>query len=336
MPMCKHERKRPMTTSLIRWICVLALIAPGPAGLASAQTGFPSRTVKIIVPFPAGGANDLTARIVAEQLKVKWTQPVIVENHPGAGGNIGADLAAQAAPDGYTFMISPPGPLVVNKSLYRRLSYDPDTFVPMTVVNSIANVVAVRRDLGANGVDELIALVRRNPGKLSFASQGNGSTPYMAGYMFIALAGAPVVHVPYRGEGPALADLVGGHVDMMFSNLTSALDFHRDGRLKILAVADAVRASALPDVPTMTELGYPGFRSVTWNGATAPPGTPPALADFIARAIIDVVRLPEVARQLRGLGTEPSDLTPAQMAAFMREERARWSEVIRKTGISLE
>jgi tripartite-type tricarboxylate transporter receptor subunit TctC len=321
---------------LLPRIGLLVAIALGLApGAAPAQSGFPTRTVKIIVPFPAGGANDLAARIVAEQLKVRWGQPVIVENHPGAAGNIGADIAAQAAPDGHTFMVSPPPPLVINKSLYRRLGYDPDAFVPITIINTITNVIVVRRDL-ATSVDDLIAVVQRNPGKLTFASQGTGSTPYMTGYMFIALAGAPVVHVPYRGEGPALADLVGGHVDMMFSNLTAALDFHRDGKLRILAVADAARAPALPDVPTMTELGYPAFRSVTWNGVAAPPGTPPALVDIIARAIAEVVKKPEVIRQLRALGSEPSDMTPTQAAAFMREERARWSEVIRKTGISLE
>jgi tripartite-type tricarboxylate transporter receptor subunit TctC len=195
------EWDRPVTGSsvLLPRIGPLVAIALGLApGAAPAQSGFPIRTVKIIVPFPAGGANDLAARIVAEQLKVRWGQPVIVENHPGAAGNIGADIAAQAAPDGHTFMVSPPPPLVINKSLYRRLGYDPDAFVPITIINTITNVIVVRRDL-ATSVDDLIALVRRNPGKLTFASQGTGSTPYMTGYMFIALAGAPVVHVPYRG-----------------------------------------------------------------------------------------------------------------------------------------
>jgi tripartite-type tricarboxylate transporter receptor subunit TctC len=326
-------------TSRRRWRLVASLaatlIASAPA-VAGAQTAYPLRTVKIIVPFPAGGANDLAARIIAEPLKARWGQPVIVENHPGAGGNIGADIAAQAAGDGHTLMVSPPGPLVINKSLYRKLAYDPDAFVPVTIINTITNVVVVRPDLGVASVGELIALVRARPGKLTFASQGNGSTPYMTGYMFIALADAPVLHVPYRGEGPALADMLGGHVDMMFPNLTAALDFHRNGRLKILAVADGKRAASLPDVPTMAELGYPAFRSVTWNGVTAPPGTPAALAADIARAIIEVVKTPDVDRQLRALGTEPATPTPAQMAAFMKEERERWSEVIRRTGIALE
>ena len=224
---------------------------------ASAQGGFPGKTVKLIVPFPAGGINDVLARIVAEKLQAKWGQSVIIENKTGAGGNIGADLAAHAEPNGYTLLIAPPGPLAINHSLYKRLSYKPEAFVPLTVLGAMPNVVIVRPEIGVSSVNELIAYIKGKTGKATFGSQGSGATPHLNGMWFQNLTGTELVHVPYRGEVLVIKDMLGGHVDVFFGNIYAALSQHREGKLKIIAILDDKRAAALPDIPTAAEAGLP-------------------------------------------------------------------------------
>jgi tripartite-type tricarboxylate transporter receptor subunit TctC len=258
-----------------------ALIASALAAFmtpAAAEPQFPVRPVKFIVPFLGGGSTDVAARIVGDKLQAKWGQPVVVENRSGAGGNIGADAAAKAEPDGHTLLVTPPGPLAVNQSLYRQLSYQPEDFVPVTVLGSVTNLITVRPEIGGS-VTDLIALARQKPGKITYGSQGNGSTPHLTASMFMNMTGAKFIHVPYRGENQLITDMLGGHVDVFFGNATAVLPYYRDGRLKVLAATDVRRAPLLPDVPTTAESGLPGFVSTSWFAVVGPPKMPPVLAE---------------------------------------------------------
>jgi tripartite-type tricarboxylate transporter receptor subunit TctC len=316
------------------WIirCVAALVS----SLALAQTMFPTHTVRLIVPFPGGGINDVLARIVGEKLQARWRQPIVIENKTGAGGNIGADLAYQSEPDGHTLLLSPPGPLAVNQSLYKQLSYKPQDFVPLTVVGSVPNVVIVRNELPANSLKELIAYVKANPGKVTFGSQGNGATPHLTGMMFQAMTDTKMVHVPYRGENLVLNDMIGGHVDIFFGNVAAAGPPFRNGRVKILAIADSGRAPSLPEIPTTAEAGLPGLVSTGWFALAAPPKTPAALQAEIAKAAIEVIKMPDVQARFRTASVEPIGSSPAEMAAFIKEEAQRWGEVIKKNNIVVD
>jgi tripartite-type tricarboxylate transporter receptor subunit TctC len=303
---------------------------------AQVPSGFPARPVKFLVPFPGGGINDVLARIAADKLTAKWGQPVVIENKTGAGGNIGADYAAQAEPDGYTVFITAPGPLAINQSLYRQLSYKPEDFVPITVLASVTNLIIVRPDIGVNSVAELIALAKKNPGKVTFGSQGNGSTPHLNGSMFMTMTGASLIHVPYRGENLVINDMLGGHVDVFFGNIAPVLPHYRDGKLKILAVADVKRAAPIPDVPTAAEAGLPGFLSTSWFAVAGPPKMAAALAGEIAADFADVLKMPDVQAKYRSVGAEPGGTGPTETAAFIKAEAARWREVITKNNIRVE
>jgi tripartite-type tricarboxylate transporter receptor subunit TctC len=297
---------------------------------------WPVKTVRIVVPFPAGGSADLMPRIVAEKLSEKWGQPVIVDNRPGAAGNIGAEAVFRAEPDGYTLLSGPPPPLVINKLLYPKLPYDPAQFVPVTVIGAIPNVLLVHPQIGVSSVAELIALAKKNPGKLNYASQGSGTTSHLTAELFKSMAGnLQITHVPYKGTAPALADLLGGQVDMMCDNLGVSLPHVRSGKLKALAVGSRGRASALPDVPTLGE-GLPGFEAVAWFGIVAPPKTPAAIAAKISAAVQDALKLPDVQKRLAELSAEPMGLNPAETAAFMKQETERWGAVIRSAGVKVE
>ena len=315
------------------WVigCLMALTSSA----AFAQT-FPTRTVKFIVPFPGGGINDVLARIIGEKLQAKWQQPIVIENRTGAGGNIGADLAYQSEPDGYTLLLSPPGPLAINQSLYRQLSYKPLEFVPLTLIGSVPNVVIVRKELPANSLKELIAYVKANPGKITFGSQGNGATPHLTGMMFQAMTDTTMVHVPYRGENLVLNDMIGGHVDIFFGNVAAATPPFRDGRVKILAIADTRRASALPEIPTTAEAGLAGLVSTGWFALAAPPRTPAARQAEIAKAAVEVIKLLDVQARFRTASVEPIGSSPAEMAAFIKEEAQRWGEIIKKNNIVVD
>jgi tripartite-type tricarboxylate transporter receptor subunit TctC len=319
-------------------LVVLYIGAVLTAGASPAQSpsGFPARLVKFIIPFPAGGINDVTARIVAEKLQVKWGQTILVENKTGAGGNIAAEYVAQAEPDGHTIFITPPGPLAINQSLYRQLAYKPQDFVAITLLASVTNVIMVRPELGVGSIADLSAVARKNPGKLTYGSQGNGSTPHLTGSMFMTMAGVSLIHVPYRGENLVINDLLGGHVDVFFGGISPALPHYREGTLKILAVTDVKRAALMPDVPTAAEAGLPGLISTSWFAAVGPPKMPQALANRIAAEFIDVLKMPDVQAKFRAPGTEPVGTTSPETAAFIRQETARWREVITKSNIRIE
>ncbi len=309
-----------------------ALIANG----AFAQAAFPARAVKFVVPFPGGGINDVLARIVGEKLHGKWGQPVVVENKTGAGGNIGADLAYHAEPDGYTLLLSPPGPLAINQTLYKQLSYKPQDFVPIGLIGAVPNVVIVRKELPVNTLKELIDYVKANPGKVTFGSQGNGATPHLTAMMFQGMTGTQMVHVPYRGETLVLQDMIGGHVDVFFGNVAAARPQFRDGKVKVLAVLDTKRAPTLPEIPTAAEAGLPELVSTGWFALAAPPKTSPALQSEIAKAVAEVVNLPDVQARFRAASVEPTPSTPEEMATFIGREAQRWREVIKKNNIVVD
>jgi len=297
---------------------------------------WPAKPVRIIVPFPAGGSADLLPRIVGEKLAERWGQPVIVENRPGAAGNIGADAVFKADPDGYTLLSAPPPPLVINRLLYPKLPYDSTQFVPMSVIAAIPNVLLVNPKVPAKNIAELIAYVKQNPGKLNYASQGSGTTSHLTAELFKSMAGGlEITHVPYKGTAPALADLLGGQVEMMCDNLGVSLPHVRSGKLRALAVASRNRFSGLPDVPALSE-SLPGFESLAWFGIVGPPKTPAPIADKVASGVIEALKLPDVQKRLAELSAEPMGLGPGETAAFMKQETERWGAVIRNAGVKLD
>jgi tripartite-type tricarboxylate transporter receptor subunit TctC len=316
---------------LMRFLGLFLLVV----STASAQE-WPARPVRIIVPFPPGGSADLLPRAVSEKLAERWGQPVIVENRPGAAGNIGADAVFRAEPDGYTLLSAPPPPLVINRLLYQKLSYDSTQFVPITVIGAIPNVLLVHPKLGVNSVRELISLAENNPGKLNYASQGSGTTSHLTAELFKSMAGGlRITHVPYKGTAPALTDLLGGQVDMMCDNLGVSLPHVRSGKLRALAVASRKRFSALPDVPALAEV-LPGFESLAWFGVVAPPKTSAAIAEKVAAGVAEAIRHPDVLKRLSELSAEPMGLSPAETGAFMRQETERWGAIIRSAGVKVD
>jgi len=316
-----------------RPIVVGLLVALGSAMPAAAQDAYPSRRVTVIVPSPAGSTTDALARLVAEQLQQKWKQTVIVEN--GRGINAGTEPAARAAPDGYTLLVAPPLPLTIANLLYRDIGYRADQFVPVSLLAKIANVLAVRSGLSAKTVQELVAYGKANPGKLTYGSQGGGSTAHLSGAQLEVRAGLKMVHVPYKGAAPALNDLIAGHIDMFFDTLTTSVPLAEAGKIRILAVASPERAAALPNVPTIAESGFPGFRSITWFAMAAPPKMPPALAARINRDVVDILKRPDVDKRLRNLRLEPMIGSPADATRFFQEETALWGGVIKEAKVSI-
>ena len=295
---------------------------------------YPARPVRLIVPSP-GGTVDVVTRIFAGKLSEKWGQTAFIENRAGAGGNIGAEAVFKAAPDGYTLLSAPPGPLVINKSLYARLAYDPDLFVPVAIFATAPQVLVVHPKVKADDLSQWIALLKGNPGRLNYSSAGSGSSLHLAAEMFNAMAGVKVVHVPYKGAGPALADLTGGQVDMMFMDLGAILPHVRSGKLRALGVASDKRNALLPDIPAVKEQ-VPGFHSIFWAGLVGPPGMPAAVVNRLSSAIAEITRQPEIAKRLADLSFEAGDSSPADMAVFMKQERERWGTVIRAIGVTAE
>jgi len=294
---------------------------------------WPTKTVRIVVPFPPGGSADLLPRIVGEKLAERWGQPVIVDNRPGAAGNIGADVVFRSEPDGYTLLSAPPPPLVINRLLYPKLGYDSTQFVPMSVMAAIPNVLLVHPKVPANSVADLITYVKQNPGKLNYASQGNGTTSHLTAELFKSMAGGlQIAHIPYKGTAPALADLLAGQVDMMCDNLGVSLPHVRAGKLKALAVTSK---TAFMGIPAMAET-LPGFEAQAWFGVVGPPKTSPAIADKVGTSIREVLKMPEVQKRLAELSAEPMGLGPAESAAFMKQETERWGAVIRNAGVKLD
>jgi tripartite-type tricarboxylate transporter receptor subunit TctC len=309
----------------------LAGLVPLPA---AAEEPYPTRLITIVVPFPPGGAADSLPRTVGEKVAAKFGQPIIIQHKVGATGNIGAEWVANAQPDGYTLLASPPPPLVINQSLFPQLAFDPARFVPITVIAGAPNVLVANPKLRADSTDELIALAREHPGTLNYASTGSGGTPHLSAEWLKSVAGVQITHVPYKGN-PAYTALLAGEVDVMFMNLGDALPYVRSGKLKALAVASERRTPALPGTPTVAET-IPGFVSVTWYAVVAPPGTPSAIAEKLSAAFNEALQLPEIARWLAERNFDPIGGSPAQTAAFFKEETQRWSKVIRTANIKAD
>ena len=319
-------------SALLGTVILLAAIAAVPS--AHAQD-YPTRTVKIIVPFPAGGSADVIPRIVGDWLSQKWGQPVIIENRPGAAGNIGAELAYKAEPDGYTLLSAPPPPLVINQNLYPRLNFDPNQFEKIIVMARIPNALVVTPKFAPRSVAEVIAYAKANPGKINSAIQGIGATSHLTSEMFQMMAGVKVQHVPYTGTAPALNDLVGGSVDIMFDNLGVSLPLVKGDKLRLLAVASAKRMASLPDVPTLAET-LPGFESEAFFSVVAPPKTPRSIVDKVNADINEALRQPELAPRFAALSAEIVGGTPQETADYMRAEIERWNKVIKAANVKLE
>lgn len=305
------------------------------ATVASAQS-WPTKPVRLVVPFPAGGTTDVLPRVLSEKLQAKWGQPVLVENRAGAGGNTGADVVFRAEPDGHTLLVSAPGPLVVAPSLSRKLPFDPQKFVPVTMLATMPNLLVTRPTLSARTAQDLVATAKREPGKLSFASQGVGTTSHLTAAMFQQLTGTELLHVPYKGTAPALADLMGGQVDIMFDNVTSSTAPYKAGRIKALAVAAPKRLTSLPDIPTADEVGLKGFHSSTFVAMVAPPGTPAPLVARIQRDVAEALRMPDVQARYLELGAEPVGGTQEELGRYLANETARWRDVIQRANVQPE
>jgi len=309
----------------------LALLAP-----AARADDYPARAVKIVVPFPAGGTADIMPRTIAERLSRKWGKTVIIENHTGAGGNIGAELVAKSEPDGYTLLASPPPPLVINQNLYPHLEFDPLQFVPIIVMARVPNALVVNPDkIAANNVKDFIAYAQANSGKVTDATQGNGTTSQLTSEMFQLMAHVKLQNVPYRGSAPALNDLVAGSVDCMFDNLGVSLQLVKAGKLKLIAVASPQRMASLPNVPAIAET-LPGFTSVTWYAMVAPPRTPAAVVDKVNAGVNEALHDPEIQRRLAELSAEPVGGTPQATAVYLKQEAERWKNVITTAHVTLD
>ncbi len=323
-----------MKISLRLWIAA-ALTLPF-AALAQDSGTWPARSIRIIVPFPAGGTADILPRILGEKLAARLGQSVVIENRAGAAGNIGAELVFKAEPDGYTFLAAPPPPLVINPSLYAKLAHDPTLMVPVGVMAAVPNVLLAHPKVAANTVQEFITFLKANPDKLNYASQGSGTTSHLTAELFKSMAAVRITHVPYKGTAPALTDLLAGQVEVMFDNLGVSLQHVKSGKLKALAVGSEKRVASLPNVPTVAEGGLPGFVAVTWFGVVAPPRTPAEIAAKFSAAIAEALKHPDVQRRLVELSAEPVGNTPAEMAAFMKDEVERWRRVIRSAGVKVD
>ena len=297
---------------------------------------YPDRTVKIIVPFPAGGTADAVPRIIGDWLSRKWGQTVIIENRPGAAGNIGAELVYRSPPDGYTLLCAPPPPLVINQNLYPKLGFDPTKFEPIIVTVQVPNALIVNPDnIKQSSLPELVDYLRSNPGKVTSATQGNGTTSHLTSELFQLMAKVSLRHIPYRGPAPALQGLLAGDVDLMFDNLGVSLPLVEAGKLKLLAVASANRLPALSNVPTIAEM-LPGFEAVAWYGIVAPPNTPATIINKINADVNEALRQPEVQDQLKKLSAEIFGGSVEHTSKYMREEIDRWGNVIKAADIKLQ
>jgi tripartite-type tricarboxylate transporter receptor subunit TctC len=312
------------------------LLMAAPALAQSPDSLYPSRQIKIIVSVAAGGGVDLSARIVADQLQKLWGQPVTVENRTGGGGNIAGEAVAKAEPDGYTLLATPPNTVTANAVLFKGLNYDPAAFEPVAIMAVGPNVLAVKTSSPAKNVAELIALAKENPGKLSYASQGNGATSHLTMELFQSRTGTKLTHVPYRGAAPAANDLAGGHIDAMFCDLGTILSLHQAGKVRIIAVPALQRLALLPEIPTIDESGVKGFSSTTFYSLIAPPKTPLAIRTKLNKAIVAAMQTPDVQTRLKAIFVDSSSLDVQQMGEFVKAEANLWGNVIRAANISVE
>jgi tripartite-type tricarboxylate transporter receptor subunit TctC len=312
-------------------------LAAGVAGAQGQGDKWPSRPVSYVVPFPAGGTTDILARIIGQKLSAALGQPVVIENKPGAGGNIGSDFVAKAKPDGYTILGGTISSHAINTSLYPKMPYDPvRDFAPVTLIGTNANVLIVPATSPAKSVQELIALAKAKPGTLTFASAGNGTSQHLAGELFKLLAKVDVVHVPYKGSAPAIQDVIGGQVDMMFDTTVVAGPQIRAGKVRALGVTSAKRVPAFDTVPTIAESGVPGYEIVSWQGVFAPAGTPPDVVRRLNAELVAILKMPDVRQRMDELGLDVVANTPDEFAAFQKAEIAKWAKVIREAGVKID
>lgn len=300
---------------------------------AAAQDNYPTKPIRMICPFPPGGTTDVVARLVAQKLTEAWGQQVIVDNRPGAGGIIGTELAARTTPDGYTALLGSITTHAVNPALHKKLGFDPiKDFVPVSLVVSSPQLVAVHPSVPAKSVKEFIALAKAKPGQLNYASAGTGTSPHLTFELFKSMAGIDVAHVPYKGTGPAITDLVGGQVHAMITGVVALMPHIKANRLRGLGVTSAKRVDALPDLPTVAESGVPGFDVSSWFGVFLPAGTPRAIVAKMNQEIRRMLENPEVRKRLTNQGADPASSSPEEFAAYISSEMRRWGDVVRKTG----
>ena len=323
---------------------ILALVSLSVFCAGALAQGFPNKPVRIVVPFPPGGGADVVVRVLAPRISDNLGQQVIVENRAGAGGNIGADLVAKSAPDGYTVLMGTVGTHGINKALYTRLAYDPQKdFAPITLVAGVPNVMVMNTEtaktLGINSVPDFIRYAKAHPGKLNMASSGNGTSIHLAGELFKSMTGIYMAHIPYTGSGPAMMAMVSGNVDVMFDNLPSAMPQIKGGKLKAFAVTSAERSAALPDLPTIAEAGGPslkGFDASSWFGLLAPAGTPPDIVKRMQEEVAKALNTPAMKEKLLAQGAIPSGNTPQQFTAFINAEHEKWAKVVKASGAKVD
>jgi tripartite-type tricarboxylate transporter receptor subunit TctC len=302
-----------------------------PAALAQSP-----RSLQVIVPFPAGGTADILPRLLAEKMQADFPGGIVIDNRSGAGGNIGAEQVYRAKPDGTVLLASPPGPVAVNQNLYRKLNFDPTRFVPITVIATVPNVLDISTSVPAQDLKSFLAYLKANPGKVTYASQGNGTTSHLSTALFMQLTGTTMTHIPYKGTAPALVDLVGGRVDVFFDNISSSAKFYKEGKLRILAVADEQRSKMLPQVPTFAEAGLPDMNAVTFFSVLAPPGTPADVVASLYKSLAGAINQPDVLQRFDEQGAEPRAWTPEETAKFIRAESERWNKIIKSANVTVE
>jgi tripartite-type tricarboxylate transporter receptor subunit TctC len=319
---------------IMRQLALALSIAIGIPAAVMAQA-YPNKPLRIVVGYTPGGTTDIIARVIAARLTVTLGQPVIVENRPGAGGNLGADSVAKAAPDGYTLQLGTAGNMTVNPSIYPNMGFDTvRDFQPISLVATLPNLMVVNPKVPAKTVQEFVAWAKSRPGKVFFASSGNGNTPHMTAELFNMAAGLSMVHVPYRGSGPALTDLIGGEgVQVMFDNMPSAIGHARSGALRAIAVTSPKRVQGEPNIPTVSESGYPDFQVVTWFGLFAPAGTPGPVVDRLHREVTEAIRTPAIRKRLIELGAEPVSNSPSEFSALVKSDIVRWAKVVKAANI---
>lgn len=313
-----------------------ATIAYAASAWSQAAPAYPSKAIRIVVPFPAGGTSDILSRAIGQKLTEEWKQPVIVDNRPGAGANIGAEIVVKSPPDGYT-LLAASTIHTINPSLYRKLGYDPvRDFTPITLIAATSQVLAVHPSLPVRTVKELIAYAKKRPGEINYSSAGSGSQPHLTAELFKSRTGIDIVHVPYKGAPPAMTDLLAGHVALSFATSPSAVPHVKSGKLRALAVSTLKRVSALPDVPTIDEAGVPGFEASGANGLVGPAGIPAPIVEKLNAAVVRIVKEPAMSRFLSEQGADPFTTTPAEYAAYLKSEVAKWAKAVKDSGARVD
>ena len=325
-----HTTRRTLLASL-------AVAAAGALPLGALAQNFPTKPITIIVPFSAGGTTDILARIVGQGLTTELGQPFVVDNRAGAGGNIGASLAAKAPADGYTLFMGTVGTHAINQALYKKMPFDPvKDFAPISRVATVPNLLVAHPSQPYKTVKELIAYAKANPGKVTYGSPGSGASPHVSGELFKSMTGTDLLHVPYKGSAPAMTDLLGGQIAIMFDNMPSAIQHVRSGKLRPIAVTTAKRSPELPDIPTIAEAGVPGYEAMSWFGLFAPAATPKPVLDRLNAALVKVLNQPDVKKKIAEQGGDVVAETPEQFAAFIKAETAKWGKVVKDSGATVD